>query len=276
VHPRFRRPALEAIALAGSTPAGVGISRQVRGGVAGAQFVPDGEQGAARLLYLHGGAYEGGSPTGTHRPLIAALARAAERITFAPRYRLAPEHPAPAALDDALAAYAAVAAEANGVVLAGDSAGGGLALALAQATRDRGLPPPARLALISPWVDLTCSGASIAENAGRDALLPPGHLERGARRYGEKLGVEDPVCSPIRGDLAGLPPVLIHVAGDELLLSDAEALAEQVAVAGGEVDLKVFPGLWHDFHVHTGMLAEADEALEELGTFLTQASPARS
>jgi monoterpene epsilon-lactone hydrolase len=190
---------------------------------------------------------------------------------FAADYRLAPEHPAPAALEDALATYEAMVADADdGVALAGDSAGGGLALALSVVARDRGLPLPSRLALISPWLDLTLSGASVVENDGRDAMLTRSSLERAANGYAAGLGPDHPVCSPIRSDLAGLPPILVHAGANELLVSDARALAARAAEDGVEVELRVFDDLWHDFQVHAGMLADADEALARMGAWLAR------
>jgi epsilon-lactone hydrolase len=266
--PRVRRPVLELLAKASLLPDGLEVSRQARGGVFGDLARPAGDAGPARVLYLHGGAYEVGSPA-THRNVVATLALRSRLAVFAADYRLAPEHPAPAALDDALAAYGAVLADAEGsIALAGDSAGGGLAIALAVAARDRGLPMPRRIALISPWVDLTISGASLTENEGKDVMLTRSSLERAAIGYAARLGVEDPVCSPIRSDLSLLPPMLIHAGGNEMLLSDARALAARAAGAGVEVELRVFDELWHDFHVYTGMLAEADDALAEMGAWL--------
>ena len=268
--PRLHRPVLELLARASVTPGGVAVSRQARGGVFGELARPAGDVRSAEILYLHGGAYRVGSPA-THRNVVATLALRSGLPVFAADYRLAPEHPAPAALDDGLAAYEAMLAEsANGVALAGDSAGGGLAVALAVAARDRGLPTPRRLALISPWMDQTLSGASITENDRKDALLTRSVLERGAEAYASALGREDPVCSPIRADLTGLPPILIHAGANEMILSDARALAARAGEAGVEAELRVFDGLWHDFHVHAGMLAEADEALAEMGAWLAR------
>jgi monoterpene epsilon-lactone hydrolase len=272
---RLRRPVLEVLRHASRVPAGVAVARQARGGVFGDLVAPEGAAGLATILYLHGGAYEAASPA-THRNVIATLALRSGQAVFAPDYRLSPEHPAPAALEDALAAYEAMLAESQeGVALAGDSAGGGLAVALAVAARDRGLAAPRGLALISPWVDLTMSGASYTANERSDAMLAPGFLERAAGRYSTVLGLEDPVCSPLRADLTGLPPTLIHTGSKEMLLSDAEALAARAEAAGVAVELRVFDGLWHSFHVHAGMLRDADEALEELGDFLRRVLESR-
>jgi acetyl esterase/lipase len=266
-----RRTAIEALARVSRVPAGVAISRQARGGVAGELATPDGvAPSSPRILYLHGGAYEWGSPR-THRNVVATLALRSGLPVFAADYRLAPEHPAPAALDDALAVYEAMAADAGGgVALAGDSAGGGLALALAVAVRDQRLPAPPGLGLVSPWVDLTMSGRSITENKRRDALLPRQAADSGVRSYAAVLGAAHPVCSPIRSDLSGLPPMLIHVGAYELFLSEGEDLARRAEAAGVEVELKVHDGLWHAFHNHAGMLREADDALAEISTFLVR------
>lgn len=270
--PPVRRRALELLSRASPIPDGVFVARQARGGVPGELVAPEGRTDPPRVLYLHGGAYESGSPA-THRNVVAALALGSDRALFAADYRLAPEHPAPAPLEDALAVYEAMRADADGpLAVAGDSAGGGLALALGVAARDRGLPAPSSLVLISPWVDLTLSGASLVENEAGDALLPVAHLVRAVGSYAAKLGAESPICSPIRADLSGLPSMVVHVGGDEVLLSDSRALAEVAAAAGVDVQLREFPGLWHDFHVHAGMLTEADQALAELGDVLARAT----
>ena len=280
--PRPKRVVLEAMARLNLVPGGVSISRQVRGGIPGDLVAPENVPSRpARILYLHGGAYEWGSPR-THRNIIAALALRSGQAVFAADYRLAPEHPAPAALEDALAAYEAMAADAgDGVALAGDSAGGGLSLAVAVAARDGDLPAPACLALISPWVDLTMSGETIRANARADAVLTPASIERSAAGYVRDLGPDDPICSPLRADLAGLPPILIQIGSRELFVSEDRALARRAEDAGVEVELHAFDGLWHVFHTHAGMLREADEALAEMGEWLAarlvrETSPARS
>jgi epsilon-lactone hydrolase len=261
---------LELLSRASTMPQGVFVARQARGGVFGDLVAPNGTADPATVLYLHGGAYEAGSPT-THRNVIAALAVRSGRTLFAPDYRLAPEHPAPAALEDALAVYEAMVADAEEpLALAGDSAGGGLAVALAVAARDQGLPTPSALGLISPWLDLTLSGASLTENQASDAMLPTPHLAAAAAGYTAALGTESPICSPIRADLSGLPPMLIHAGGNEVLLSDSQDLADRAAAAGVDARLGIYEGLWHGFHVHSGMLEEADAAIADLGEFLTR------
>lgn len=246
------------------------VERAELGGVPGELVRPPGATGPPRVLYLHGGAYRIASPA-THRNVVAALARASANAVFAADYRLAPEHPAPAALDDAVAAMGAMAERAGApVVLAGDSAGGGLSLASAVAARDGMLASVAGLALISPWVDLTLSGPSYTANASRDALLTMRVVTGGAADYAVELGPADPRCSPLFADLRGLPPLLIQAGANELLRSDAEALAERVRDAGGEVTLEVADGLWHDYHVHAGILRDADQALARMGAWIAQ------
>jgi acetyl esterase/lipase len=263
--PRIKRPALDLLSRVAPRPRGIRVERQARGDVPGYLVSPDTGLRAARILYLHGGGYESGSPATTHAAVIAALARGASAGVFAPRYRLSPEHPAPAALEDARVTYEAMLADGEAPVVAGDSAGGGLALALAVTLRDEGTALPPCLALMSPWVDLTLSGVSLRANARRDALLTRAFLEGASARYSAGLGKEDPVCSPIRADLGGLPPMVIHAGRKEMLLSDAEELARRVEAARGAVELTVFEDLWHDFHVHAGMLREADEAVAAIG-----------
>jgi epsilon-lactone hydrolase len=250
-----------------SVPQGVSIRAASFGGVGGELIAPEGAAGRPRVLYAHGGAYVLGSPA-THRNVTAAIALRTGHPVFALDYRLAPEHPAPAARDDALAAYRAIAANAPGIAMAGDSAGGGIAVACTQAALTEGLPAPVALGLISPWLDLTLSGESYRENDGRDALLDFASLERGSRAYAKALGPSSPACSPLLGDLAGLPPMLVQTASKDMLRSDAERLAELAGAVGVEVQLEVAEDLWHDYHVHAGMLREADDSLERLGAFL--------
>lgn len=238
------------------------------GTVMGDRLAPWGVDPLYTILYFHGGGYCIGSPM-THRPLTSALAAAAHASINVPDYRLAPEHPFPAALEDALVAYRAVMAQTEAVVLAGDSAGGGLALALALALRGTRTRQPDGLLLLSPWVDLACTGASMKRRAWRDPMLGRGGLRRWARLYAG-AEVNDPRCSPLHGDLAGLPPVLIQTGTEEVLYDDSVRLRARLAEAGVEVELREYAGLWHDFQMHARVLREADQALAKAGSFVSK------
>lgn len=223
--------------------------------------------GDLAILYLHGGAYVLGAPR-THRSITGTLARETGAAVFVPDYRLAPEHPCPAAVEDAVAAYRWLLDTgwpADRIALAGDSAGGGLAVAAALALRDERLPLPAALGLISPWVDLTLAGESMHERAAADPMLRHANLALAAGLYAGERGVEDMLCSPLFADLDGLPPLFVQVGSDEILYCDAERLVERARLADVAADLQVFEGFWHDFHLHAGVLPEADAALADLG-----------
>ncbi len=240
------------------------------GGVEGEWVGRDGAPGRA-LLYLHGGGYVIGSP-GTHRPLVARLAERLHAQAFTPDYRLAPEHPAPAALDDALAAYRALRADHETVIVAGDSAGGGLTLALALLLRDNGEQQPDALGLICPWLDLSPEAALHRHDSGREPLLTAEALERWAGEYAHGIGRDDPRVSPLRAeDLSGLPPIVLQSAGDDLLLADAERLDAKLP---GIIHQR-HPGLWHVFHALLGVVPEADAAVDQLATALLRALGAR-
>lgn len=220
------------------------------------------------VLYLHGGGYCVGSPPG-YRVITGRLAKNSGAAAYVPDYRLAPEHPHPAALDDALRACRWLRKQgASRVAFAGDSAGAGLALATALKLRDAGESLPVALALISPWVDLAARGESMRTHAQRDPMLSPEGLARWAREYLGDLPADHPFCSPLYADLRGLPPMLIQVGSEEVALSDAQRLHERAGNAGVDAQLHEFPGLWHDFQLHAGLLGESDAALAELGAFL--------
>jgi cation diffusion facilitator CzcD-associated flavoprotein CzcO/acetyl esterase/lipase len=249
---------------------GARIRASELGGVPTEVVEHEGADRSAAILYLHGGGYTTLSAA-THRGLVAHLALAAGCPVYAVRYRLAPEHPHPAALDDALAAYTALLAQglrAHRVGIAGDSAGGGLAVAVAVRLRERGGSPPAALGLISPWLDLTLSGASVTELAAADPLLKPSWLRLCARRYAGGRGLDDPALSPLFADLGGLPPVMVQGGADDVLVSDADRFVERARAAGVSVEHDRVEGMWHDFQVLAGTSTAADTALARLGTFL--------
>jgi epsilon-lactone hydrolase len=225
---------------------------------------------APAILYLHGGSYTHLSPR-VYRPLTTSLARAAEATLYAPYYRRAPEHPCPAAIDDALKCYRGVLErghEPARIALAGDSAGAGLCVSAALALRHYELPAPGALALISPWVDLTLSGESIETRARSDVVLRRSSLEASARMYRGALAAADPRCSPLFAELAGLPPILIQAAVDDILLSDSERLAQRAHAAGVQVELELHEGLMHVFQLYPAQLREAEAAIGAIGAFL--------
>lgn len=255
-------------------PRGMRKSETTMEGVPGEKLTI-GTHGSRALLYLHGGGYCIGSPA-THRTLAAHVARAAQAVAYVPAYRLAPEYPHPAAVNDALASYRYVLAQgydARQVIVAGDSAGGGLALALALAVRDAGIPAPAALLLISPWTDLTLSGDTARTHARRDPMLSPDIGQLWSRLYLGTHAANEPLCSPLFANLAGLPPMLIQVGSEEILLADSTRLARAALAAGVAVELHEYPRMWHEFQIHAGALREADEALTEMREFVKRRLP---
>jgi monoterpene epsilon-lactone hydrolase len=230
---------------------------------------PSAEPGRV-VLYLHGGGYVIGSPR-SHRHLAAAIAGSAGASALLLDYRLAPEHPFPAAVDDATAAYRwlrdqGVAPER--IVIAGDSAGGGLAVAALLALRDAGAPRPAAGVCISPWVDLTCGGGSYATKAAADPIVRRAGVEQMARAYLGATPPRTPLASPLFADLRGLPPLLIHVGSDEVLLDDATQLAARAKEAGVDATLEVYDRMVHVWHWFLPMLDEAQTAVDAIGRFV--------
>jgi acetyl esterase/lipase len=248
-------------------PRGARYTPGVIGGVAG-EWAEAGGVPAGTLLYLHGGGYFACSPL-THRSITAAYAIRGFKI-FAPDYRLAPEHPFPAAVDDALAVYKALLASGiapETLVVGGDSAGGGLALATLLAAKAEPLPMPACALLFSPWTDLAGTGASLQTNRRRDAMLVSDKLQDGAGFYLNGADPRNPLASPLYGDLAGLPPLLIQVGDTEILLDDSTRLATAARAAGVMVDLKVWANMPHVWQVSQIFLPEARKAMDEAAAF---------
>jgi acetyl esterase/lipase len=222
------------------------------------------------LLYLHGGGYVAGSPA-THRPITAALARLSGRRVFGLRYRLAPAHRFPAALDDALAAYRWLLEQGTpgcALTLAGDSAGGGLLLATLVRARDAGLPLSAGAACFSPWTDLAATGAALLRNDGRTRTLRRETIAAFARLYLGEASPTDPYASPVFADLSGLPPILFQVGSTELLLDDTLRVHTKIESAGGPTTLQIFDGMFHAWHLLDGLIPEARLALHQAATFL--------
>lgn len=236
-----------------------------------AQWVdPDGTDRRCVLLYFHGGGYVFCSMR-SHSKLVGHLARAAGISALNVDYRLAPEHPHPAAIDDAMSAYRWLLGrgiEPRHIAVAGDSAGGGLATALLVRLRDEGLPMPAAGVLMSPWVDLTCSGESMVARAALDPISDRAGALYCATQFLAGKAPTDSYASPLFADLTDLPPLYIHVGEHEVFFDDSSRLATGVRASGGDAQLDVFDGMWHAFHLHAGNVPEADEAITRLGNFL--------
>jgi len=230
---------------------------------------------AGAILYLHGGAYLMGSPE-THRALVAALSGATGLPALLPDYRLAPEHPFPAALEDARAAWNGLIARGyppDRIVLAGDSAGGGLALALLAGLLAEGQRPAATVAF-SPWTDLTLSGASLAENATADPLLPVSRLSEAREYYLQGADPANPGASPLFAAFPDPPPVFLQVAETEILRDDTLRMADRLRSHGAEVALDLWPDAPHVWAIFQGRLPEADAALARAANFVTARFPA--
>lgn len=224
------------------------------------------------VLFLHGGGFAIGSSE-SHAELAARLAGAAGARALVIDYRLAPEHPHPAAVEDAVSAYRfllAGGAAPSRLAVAGDSAGGGLALATLVALRDRGLPLPAAAVCFSPWTDLEVTGASITGNAGKDPLIPDGGLPLMASLYLAGADARAPLASPLHADLAGLPPLFLQVGTDEVLLDDARRMAERARAAGVQVVLDEWEGMIHGFQAFPAILDEARRATDRAAAFLRE------
>jgi acetyl esterase/lipase len=251
------------IATDGLVPRFVGGERH---GARGTWLEPPGADDAV-LLYFHGGGFAFGSLR-THGTLIGALARAARTRTFALEYRLSPEHPAPAALDDALAAYRELRAQgARRIVLAGDSAGGTLVLGVMMALRDAGEPMPLAGVAISPWVDLACSGNSFHTNAAFD-FVGEVHCRIAADAHAPGADLRRADLSPAFGRLSGLPPLLIQAGEAEVLLDQVRDVATRASAAGAELQLHVYPDMVHVWHMMRSATPAAQQAIDEVGAFL--------
>ena len=268
--PQRQREALDRIALLARRPRDVRVVKIRAAGLKAVWLVPREARPGKAVLYLHGGAYQIGSIR-THREIASYVARYAQATVLLVEYRLAPEHPFPAALEDALAAYRWLLEQGyppQGTALAGDSAGGGLAIATLLSLRNSHQAMPAAAALISPWVDLLGTGESIQTRNGRDPLFSPRDLPAAARHYLNGHDPCDPLISPVYALLDGLPPVLIQVGDEEILLSDSTRLADGLRRGQVPVEISIWPGLWHVYQAAGMRMPESKQAFIQMGAFI--------
>ncbi len=267
-----RRAASEGWGILTAQPDGVRFEAADAGGVPAEWAIPEGSGPERVLLYLHGGGYSVGS-IASHRKLVGHLAKAAGVRGLSVGYRLAPEHPFPAGLEDALGAFLWLLEQGHApghIGIGGDSAGGGLALATALALRDRGLPAPAGLVLLSPWTDLAASGASIVANAEKDLIVHLEGEEPDGAGYTTKDNITHPLVSPLYADYSGFVPFVVHVGSDEILLDDSIRLAERASDARCDVTVEVWPQMQHVFQIAAGNVPESDASVAKLGRWLSE------
>lgn len=223
------------------------------------------------IFYIHGGGYVFGS-VGLYRSATVSLAKVAGADLFSLDYRLAPEHPCPAALEDALAAYDWLSKRVapSRIVLGGDSAGGGLALATLQALRDRGGPMPAGAFLFSPWTDLAATGASVSANGRSDCMFQEASIREGGSRYAAALDLKDPRVSPLYGEFRGLPPLLVFASEAEMLFDDSRRTVEKAQAAGVDIRFEPRPGLSHVWPLFYPLFPETKDALDRTAAFVRE------
>jgi epsilon-lactone hydrolase len=269
-----RRAATESVAA--QAPPGTTVEPADADGVPAEWVVAEGVQADRVLMYLHGGAYQIGSPA-TLRYMIGLVSAAAQARVLSVDYRLAPEHPFPAAVEDSLTAFRYLlrtGIEPVAVAIAGDSAGGGLALATLVALRDAGDPLPSAAVAMSPWTDLALTGESLRTRADVEIMIQPAGLPETAATYLAGADARHPYASPLYADLAGLPPILIQVGDAEVILDDSTRFAAKARDAGVEVTLEVWDEMPHVWQAFAGLLPESDKAIERIGEWLQQHCPA--
>jgi len=265
-----RRGRLDAIGQASPVAADISLEAVDAGGVPAEWSLAPGSDPTRVLLFFHGGGYCSGS-IASHRGMVTRVGRAAGVRTLALNYRLAPEHPFPAGLDDALAAYGFLLDQGiapRKIAIGGDSAGGGLTLATITSLRDSGKPLPGCAWLVSPWVDLQMTGASLADKADVDPLIQKPYLEELASAYLAGADPAGPLVSPLHADLAGLAPLLVQVGSAETLLDDALRIARRAGAADVPVNLEVWPHMIHAWHLWAAQVEDARRAIASAGDFI--------
>jgi acetyl esterase/lipase len=251
-------------------PAGTRTTTVDAGGIPAVRVATRASQPHRHVLYLHGGGFVTGSSS-LYRHLTWRLADATRAHLLSVDYRLAPEHPFPAALQDAIGAYRwllAQGADPRHVAVVGDSAGGNLAFALLLKARDENLPLPAAAVGLSPWLDLALESPSLRHNADADPMLNAPEAPKLVHYYLGDRDPRTPYASPLYGDFAGLPPALIQVGSDEILRDDAVRMAQRLRAAGREVELEIWPRMPHVWHLFASVMPEARQAIARIGTFL--------
>lgn len=239
-------------------------------GLPAAWFIPDKSSDDKIILYFPGGGYCVGSYN-THSGMLGRIARSAGHPILAINYRKAPENPYPAAVDDALKVYKQLVSEGRkNIIVAGDSAGGGLALAITMILRDEGYKLPAALVLLSPWTDLTSSGDSVTRKADKDPMIGPELLEVFAKKYSGNTDLKNPFISPLFGDFTFFPPTLIQVGTEEVLLDDSTRLTKKMKQAGVLVEMEIWDGMMHVFQWLAGLVPEANDAVRKIGIFVNR------
>ncbi len=252
------------------TAFGVKIARDEINGLYAEWLTPKDRMDDKLLLYLHGGAYVLGG-CDMYRQMVSHMARAGRIQALLPEYRLSPEHKYPAAIDDAVGIYRTLLQQGikpESIVFAGDSAGGGLAVATLLVLRDAGDPLPAAAVLLSPFLDVSGSGESMQSRAMQDPWFHAEDISTIADYYCAAEQRREPLVSPVFADVGGLPPLYIQVGDDEILLSDSERIAQKIEVAGGEVELEVWPEMWHVFQMFIGKMPESGRAIRKIGDYV--------
>ena len=252
------------------TAFGVKIARDEINGLYAEWLTPKDSMDGKLLLYLHGGAYVVGG-CDMYRQMVSHMARAGRIQALLPEYRLSPEHKYPAAIDDAVGIYRTLLQQGikpESIIFVGDSAGGGLAVATLLALSDAGDLLPAAAVLLSPFLDVSGSGESMQSRAMQDPWFHAEDISTIADYYCAAEQRREPLVSPVFADVGGLPPLYIQVGDDEILLSDSERIAQKIKVAGGEVELEVWPEMWHVFQMFIGKMPESGRAIRKIGDYV--------
>ena len=264
------RAGYEAAGMSMPMAAGVAVEETMLRSVSGLKLTPAEAEAGRTLLYFHGGGYVIGSPL-SHRGMVSEIASAMKATAYSMDYRMAPEAPFPAAVDDGLASYKALldmGVDPAKIIIAGDSAGGGLTMATAISIRDAGLPLPGALAPISPWVNLANDGPTYRTKADSDPMVMKPGIDLMASAYLNGVDAKNTLASPLGADLAGLPPMLVQVGSEEVLLSDATMLTARAGAAKVPVTLEVWPDMIHVFHFFYPMLTDARTAIARVGNWV--------